>query len=158
MITYTKEWWGIGALTQMYGSALPRTAPIAAASTGLAAIVHFFWHDHISDEFKNPYPFQAFAFVVGFLLVFRCASQCTCAPLSAASVPYNTDRLGSAKGLTHGYDAALSWRRCAVHGVDRSPRRSAALIAACHASAASCALLSLQPTVGCCRFLKNVFL
>ena len=76
MITYTKAWWGIGSLAQMYGSALPRTAPISLVAAAFAALLHRYLGNRIEDELTNSYPFQAFAFVVGFLLVFRHVRSC----------------------------------------------------------------------------------
>lgn len=73
MITYSKEWWGIASVFQLYGSALPRAAPIALAAAALSALLRAFLGDVIQENILHPYPFQAFSFVVGFLLVFRCA-------------------------------------------------------------------------------------
>lgn len=36
MITYTKRGWGLGLLFRVYGSAIPRSCPVALASTALA--------------------------------------------------------------------------------------------------------------------------
>lgn len=36
MITYTKRGWGLGLLFRVYGSAIPRSCPMALASAALA--------------------------------------------------------------------------------------------------------------------------
>jgi predicted membrane chloride channel (bestrophin family) len=72
MIGYSKQWWGVGEVFVMYGSALPRSAPVALLSAGIAALARGLVGESIKRHFKDNYPFQAFAIVLGFLLVFRC--------------------------------------------------------------------------------------
>lgn len=57
----------------MYGSAFPRALPFSLASAALAGfLASFFPTSTTWDLFKHPYPFQTFAFVAGFMVVFRC--------------------------------------------------------------------------------------
>ena len=74
MIRYSKKYWGLHVLFRMYGSAFPRALPFSIASAALAgALAGFFPTSTSWDLFKHPYPFQTFAFVAGFMIVFRCA-------------------------------------------------------------------------------------
>jgi hypothetical protein len=77
MIRYSKSYWSIRTLfsrTSWYGSALPRALPFALASAAITAVAHAFLDDAMKEQWRHPYPYQAFAFVVGFMLVFRCVS------------------------------------------------------------------------------------
>lgn len=80
MIRYPKVYWGLGTLTYWYGSAIPRALPFSLAAGLLAALLEEFTSlgKHGGDApdgkrvFLHPYPFQAFAFIAGFMIVFRC--------------------------------------------------------------------------------------
>jgi len=71
MITYTKTGWTIGLLLRLYGSAIPRSIPVAAISAGGTMYLHFFWGDYLRMVWRNPFPFQIFGTIVGFIVVFR---------------------------------------------------------------------------------------
>eukprot|EP01023_Acetabularia_acetabulum_P020213 TRINITY_DN20429_c0_g2_i1.p1 TRINITY_DN20429_c0_g2~~TRINITY_DN20429_c0_g2_i1.p1 ORF type:complete len:458 (+),score=86.68 TRINITY_DN20429_c0_g2_i1:226-1599(+) len=86
MIIYHKRFWGLQLLTRLYGSAFPRALPFALLSTAITLLLKLL-ADPIDDGHKNhrfegddqwllelwnhPYPYQAFAFVVGFIIIFR---------------------------------------------------------------------------------------
>lgn len=72
MIIYDKSFWGFGVLTRMYGSAFPRALPFSVCSCMLAGLLSYFWAKELDNEFIHPYPFQTFAFMAGFMVVFRC--------------------------------------------------------------------------------------
>lgn len=72
MIRYGKGWWGTGVLTRMYGSAFPRALPFSLLATLMAVLLSIFFQELLDDQFLNPYPYQTFAFIVGFMIVFRC--------------------------------------------------------------------------------------
>mmetsp|Transcript_36932 Transcript_36932/g.66120 ORF Transcript_36932/g.66120 Transcript_36932/m.66120 type:complete len:208 (-) Transcript_36932:498-1121(-) len=74
MIIYSKAFWGIPALLgRWYGSAFPRVIPFALASCAWSALLFLLKpHHHIPEIWEHPYPFQAFAYIVGFALIFRC--------------------------------------------------------------------------------------
>mmetsp|Transcript_12415 Transcript_12415/g.31747 ORF Transcript_12415/g.31747 Transcript_12415/m.31747 type:complete len:462 (-) Transcript_12415:1232-2617(-) len=76
MIIYSKAFWGIPALLgRWYGSPFPRVLPFAAASCGWSVFLFFFRESlEWPSAWGHPYPFQAFAYIVGFALIFRCNS------------------------------------------------------------------------------------
>lgn len=113
MITYSKDYWGYGSVTRLYGSAIPRSLPAAVLSTAIALLFEFFgeqgtmneWFSRFDDEISGParnptpYPFQVFAFVVGFMLVFRYGGwQRTCIDLSDV-LEVEDDRTNAYAGL-----------------------------------------------------------
>ncbi|CAD7698439.1 unnamed protein product [Ostreobium quekettii] len=77
MILYSKAFWGYQELLRFYGSAIPRSLPAAFLSAVVTLLFELLSGDQ--EEMKLwfgkikpfPYPFQVFAFVVGFMLVFR---------------------------------------------------------------------------------------
>ena len=90
MITYSKCGWAISLLFRSYGSAIPRSVPVAAACAAVTAYLHFFWGEYLRAVWRNPFPFQIFGTIVGFIVVFRCQPSpqpCERSPagLSAAS-------------------------------------------------------------------------
>jgi hypothetical protein len=80
MIRYDKGWWGIKVLARMYGSAFPKALPLSILASLIAGFSHYFFFDALDGTFSHPYPFAIFAFIVGFMVVFRCAPS----PCSAA--------------------------------------------------------------------------
>lgn len=81
MIRYSKKYWGLHVLFRMYGSAFPRALPFSLASAALAGFLAFFFPTSTTwDLFSHPYPFQTFAFIAGFMVVFRCALTTSCTP------------------------------------------------------------------------------
>eukprot|EP01023_Acetabularia_acetabulum_P024927 TRINITY_DN2394_c0_g1_i2.p1 TRINITY_DN2394_c0_g1~~TRINITY_DN2394_c0_g1_i2.p1 ORF type:complete len:530 (+),score=43.52 TRINITY_DN2394_c0_g1_i2:220-1809(+) len=77
MITYSKRLWGLQLLFRLYGSAFPRAVPFALLSMLITLLLKVFMDPtHASNQYINtlwehPYPFQTFAFIVGFVIVFR---------------------------------------------------------------------------------------
>lgn len=71
MITYSKTSWGLHLLLRVYGSAFPRSLPFSAISTGICAALYVAKKEQVYDDWRHPYPYQAFAFIVGFIVVFR---------------------------------------------------------------------------------------
>lgn len=72
MIRYDKGWWGLKNFTRMYGSAFPRALPFSVTAAVLAGVLSYFFAETLDSAFLDPYPFQTFAFVAGFMVVFRC--------------------------------------------------------------------------------------
>lgn len=76
---YDKRHWGLPLLFRLYGSALPRCFPFALISGTLTLILeltvgkaaNFEDESEARTWWKHPYPFQTYAFIVGFMLVFR---------------------------------------------------------------------------------------
>lgn len=73
MITYDKGWWGNRVLFRAYGSAFPRAMPGACLSAVIAVTVSSMWDTTSWDLFQSTYPLQLFTFIVGFMVIFRCA-------------------------------------------------------------------------------------
>lgn len=71
MIIYDKSFWGFGVLVRMYGSAFPRALPFSLLSCIIAGVLSYFYATELDEEFVHPYPFQTFAFIAGFMVVFR---------------------------------------------------------------------------------------
>jgi len=72
MIWYRKQWGGLGVLFQMTGSVLPRAMFQAVIFSSFAAFLKdFISHDTLEAMLEHPYPFQVFAFIFSFTLVFR---------------------------------------------------------------------------------------
>lgn len=76
MIKYKKGWWGINLLRQISGTSWPHGVlpGLASASLGLLLGLVPEINDLISNEevfIDNPYPYQLFAYLLGFLLVFH---------------------------------------------------------------------------------------
>jgi hypothetical protein len=76
MIRYNKQYWGLLTLTRWYGSAFLRALPFSLSSALLAALLRGFWAASLEAEWRHPYPYQAFAFIAGFMVVFRYGSGC----------------------------------------------------------------------------------
>jgi hypothetical protein len=82
MIVYDKVLWGHPLLFRLYGSALPRVMPVAILAALYCGLLSYYLSDHLAQLWTNPYAYNAFAFGVGFILVFRCVD----APASKSSM------------------------------------------------------------------------
>ena len=73
MIHYPKRYWGLPLAFRWFGSPFPRTIPFAALSVAITTLLQLAddWKATIVDAFGHPYPFQVYAFVIGFLVVLR---------------------------------------------------------------------------------------
>ncbi len=72
MLLYRKACLGLPLLLRYFGSALPRALFPATFSTILAVLFEFLLpHALLESFFDHPYPFQVFAYIVSFALVFR---------------------------------------------------------------------------------------
>lgn len=83
MIRYNKSWWSFRLYFRLYGSAFPRALPFSLSAATIAGILRGFFPDFMDSQFLHPYPFQAFAYICGFIVVFRCALDAqtdTCGP------------------------------------------------------------------------------
>lgn len=71
MIFYSKHWCGFPLLCRIYGSPMPRAFPFACFS----GFITYFIEEYAGDEtrlwFDHPYPYSIFAFILGFVLIFR---------------------------------------------------------------------------------------
>eukprot|EP00210_Caulerpa_lentillifera_P008077 g7712.t1 len=79
MIVYDKRHWGLPLLFRIYGSAFPRCLPFAILSGTITLVLeltvgkaaNFEDESEARSWWRHPYPFQTYAFIVGFMLVFR---------------------------------------------------------------------------------------
>lgn len=71
MITYNKIGWGLPLLFRMYGSSFPRSFPPAAVSAGITALFYLTIQQNDQNWWRHPYPYQVFAYIVGFIVIFR---------------------------------------------------------------------------------------
>ena len=76
MIRYDKGWWGLKTFGKMYGSAFPKALMFSLSASALAGVLSYFFSKELDEAFIHPYPFQTFAFVAGFMVVFRCVIYC----------------------------------------------------------------------------------
>ena len=60
-------------MTRLYGSAFPRALPFSLFAGLLAGIIQAFGSKEFRQLWLHPYPYQSFAFIAGFMIVFRCA-------------------------------------------------------------------------------------
>lgn len=74
MIRYSKDLWGLLTVTRLYGSAFPRALPFSLFSGVLAGLIQSFANKDFRELWLHPYPYQSFAFIAGFMIVFRCAA------------------------------------------------------------------------------------
>ena len=74
MIRYSKSAWDLGTLLQWHGSAAPRALPFSIVAAVLAALVQVFAPRVLERLWISPHPMNAFAFVAGFMIVFRCGT------------------------------------------------------------------------------------
>jgi len=75
MIVYSKRWGGLPLVFHLTGTSWPQGIIPALVSVGIGIALSRSWLDEIimdRDKFMDhPYPFQLYAFIIGFLIVFR---------------------------------------------------------------------------------------
>lgn len=71
MIIYTKRDWTFRLLFRCYGSALPRSAPVALMTSAITLCLIRYYGDHLRATWRNPFAYSIFASIVGFIVVFR---------------------------------------------------------------------------------------
>lgn len=71
MITYSKTTWGLHLLLRVYGSAFPRSLIFSVISTSITVALYLTKERQLYDDWRHPYPYHIFAFIVGFIVVFR---------------------------------------------------------------------------------------
>ena len=72
MLYYEKRLLGLPLLLRGVGSVLPRAVFPALTGAGLSLLFELTLpHYLLSELFVHPYPFQVFAYIVAFALVFR---------------------------------------------------------------------------------------
>ncbi|KAL0039987.1 hypothetical protein WJX79_001551 [Trebouxia sp. C0005] len=71
MITYSKTTWGLHLLLRLYGSAFPRSLIFSVISTSITVALYVTKERQLYDDWRHPYPYHIFAFIVGFIVVFR---------------------------------------------------------------------------------------
>eukprot|EP00873_Tetraselmis_striata_P015796 jgi/Tetstr1/436060/TSEL_024938.t1 len=72
MIIYSKNLSGLAAVPRLYGSALPRVVPKATLTALVVLCLHQAGDDIVKHSWMHPYPYQVFAFIVGFAVTYRC--------------------------------------------------------------------------------------
>ena len=71
MITYSKTTWGLHLLIRVYGSAFPRSLLFSCVSAAITVALYVSKRPQILSDWRHPYPYQIFAVIVGFIVVFR---------------------------------------------------------------------------------------
>lgn len=71
MIIYSKTAWGLPLLSRWYGSALPRTLPVALVTATYAFLLSYLWAEPARQWWLHPYAYSPFSLVLSFILVFR---------------------------------------------------------------------------------------
>ena len=72
MLYYEKRLLGLPLLLRGVGSVLPRAVFPALVAAGLSLVFELTVpHEVLAELFVHPYPFQVFAYIVAFALVFR---------------------------------------------------------------------------------------
>lgn len=77
MVRYRKTWWGLTSLLIWDNSAFGRCLPFTLLALVESALLHLYFSEwdmveEVREGWLHPYPFQAFAAIVGFFTVFRC--------------------------------------------------------------------------------------
>lgn len=103
MIKYSKRWYGMTLLFQLFGSAIPRALPFALYGGLVAFALSSTCAQYLEDNWRHPFPYQAIAFIVGFLVSFRCARN--------------------SKSEVRPVRSRDATRHCAPRGAHRRPRR-----------------------------------
>lgn len=105
MITYDKGFGGNRVLFRVYGSAFPRAMPYACLSAAIAATVSALFDTTKWQLFRNSYPLQLFFFIVGFMVIFRCALYLL---RESTATPCSRERAYARPTPQHG-GAAVVW-------------------------------------------------
>jgi hypothetical protein len=71
MIKYEKALWGFPLMLRVYGSAFPRALPALVITAIYTLLLVRFATVRIQEMWIHPYAYSSFAYVVGFILVFR---------------------------------------------------------------------------------------
>lgn len=117
MITYDKGFGGNRVLFRVYGSAFPRAMPYACLSAAIAATVSALFDPTKWQLFRNSYPLQLFFFIVGFMVIFRCAL------LRSPAAAFVRTRARAIKGpLAVSRSDPAAHRRRALEAVDARSR------------------------------------
>lgn len=96
MITYSKTTWGLHLLVRVYGSAFPRSIIFSGISSAITMALYVTKRPQLLSDWRHPYPYQIFAVIVGFIVVFRWArlqhsTSTSVMPRTAASwLSYNS--------------------------------------------------------------------
>lgn len=72
MILYEKRFYGLALLCHLFGSAIPRSVPFAVFGGLVAYILRLRYGQYLEENWRHPAPYQAIAFIVGFMVTFRC--------------------------------------------------------------------------------------
>ena len=72
MIVYRNNFYGMPWHWGLRGSPIIRSLPVAALCALMGWLLERYASQTIEQAFHNPYPYQLYAYVVGFSLVFRC--------------------------------------------------------------------------------------
>lgn len=98
-------------LFSWYGSAVPRALPFSLLSAAVAGVAAGVFPRELAGIWGHPYPYQAFAFVVGFLIVFRCVSSTPPGQCSSSRFEKSAARrITMPRGATAGARAELRIR------------------------------------------------
>lgn len=71
MIIYTKRDWTFKLLFRCYGSAIPRSIPIALLTSAITLCLLRYLGEGLRTTWRNPFAYSVFASTVGFIVVFR---------------------------------------------------------------------------------------
>lgn len=71
MIIYEKRFYGLALLCHLFGSAIPRSLPFAFFGGLGAYLLRAYYGEYLENHWRHPAPYQAIAFIVGFMVTFR---------------------------------------------------------------------------------------
>ena len=136
MIHYPKRYWGLPLAFRWFGSPFPRTIPFAVLSVGITTLLQLAddWKRTIVDAFGHPYPFQVYAFVIGFLVVLRTNHALARFMEARAAVEQMQSKLADAALMLQAFDGVAGAEK-PTDGSDAFVARIVHLLSLLHALA-----------------------
>lgn len=113
MLHYEKRLWGLGLLFRAQGSPFPRVLPFAVLSVGITLVIHLSdgCKSAVEAAFGHPYPFQVYAFVIGFLVVLRTNHALARFMEARGHAQWMASKWADAVVMLQAFDAVASGRR-----------------------------------------------
>ena len=132
MIHYAKKYWGLPLIFRVHGSPFPRTIPFAVLSVSITTALQAS-EDLKSDivkAFGHPYPFQVYAFVIGFLVVLRTNHALARFMEARSHVQWMGSKWADAVVMLAAFDGVTSGRRGAPKTSQDAPNEGSDLFVA----------------------------
>ena len=132
MIHYAKRHWGLPLILLVHGSPFPRTIPFAVLSVCITIALQASedLKSDIAKAFGHPYPFQVYAFVIGFLVVLRTNHALARFMEARSHVQWMGSKWADALVMLAAFDGVTSGRRGAPKSPQDAPNEGSDLFVA----------------------------